>query len=103
MAIKRWILCIFTILSSLTVLARGENPVPIGKALAVMPGHPDTLAVCDSAGQIAIYDDGVKRPVEIASPSGVLNGMAFSPSGTELYGVGGPAQRVEVTNAAMGA
>jgi uncharacterized repeat protein (TIGR01451 family) len=64
------------------------NPPYTAKALAVMPGHPGTLAVCDSAGQVAIYDDGVKRPAEVASPSGALNGMAFSPSGVDLYGVG---------------
>ena len=64
------------------------NPPYTAKALAVMPGHPDTLAVCDSAGEVAIYDDGVARPAEIASPSGALNGMAFSPSGATLYGVG---------------
>jgi len=64
------------------------NPPYTAKALAVMPGHPDTLAVCDSAGEVAIYDDGVVRPAEIASPSGPLNGMAFSPSGATLYGAG---------------
>jgi len=64
------------------------NPPYTGKALAVMPGHPGTLAVCDSIGEVAIYDDGVKRAAEIASPSGPLNGMVFSPSGSDLYGVG---------------
>jgi uncharacterized repeat protein (TIGR01451 family) len=64
------------------------NPPYTAKALAVMPGNPDTLAVCDSVGEVAIYDDGVARPAEIASPSGALNGMAFSPSGATLYGVG---------------
>ena len=65
------------------------NPPYTARSLAVMPGYPGTLAVCDSAGQVAIYDDGVKRPAEIASPSGSLNGMVFSPSRTDLYGVGG--------------
>jgi uncharacterized repeat protein (TIGR01451 family) len=62
------------------------NPPYTASALAVMPGHPSTLAVCDSAGHVAIYDDGIPRPAEVTSPSGALNGMAFDPSGANLYG-----------------
>jgi hypothetical protein len=46
-ATKRWILCIFTILSSLTVLARGDNPVPVLQQLSSTagPGGSPTFAL----------------------------------------------------------
>ena len=62
------------------------NPPYTASALTVMPGHPNTLAVCDSAGQVAIYDDGIARPAQVTSPSGALNGIVFDPSGATLYG-----------------
>ncbi len=66
------------------------DPPSVASALSVMPGSPNTVAV--SAGQsfygstTAIYDNGVQRP---NTSNTVFSGLAFSPSGTEIYGVAG--------------
>ena len=63
------------------------DPPSVASALSVMPGSPNTVVV--SAGQsfygstTAIYDNGVPRTNTSNVP---FNGLAFSPTGNEIYG-----------------
>ena len=66
------------------------NAPNVAAAIAVMPGNPNTVAVAYSnlgawwEGGVAVFDSGVKRP---QTSSTLLTGLAFSPSGNEIYGV----------------
>jgi uncharacterized protein (TIGR03437 family) len=59
-------------------------------AIAVMPGHPQTVAIYhhpdinSSLASIAVYDDGQKRPSEIDSSSG-YDSLLFAPDGKSLF------------------
>jgi hypothetical protein len=59
--------------------------------ITVMPGNPDTVAlkfapdVGSSGTQIAIYDNGIKRPNTIASVCSGFSGMLFSPDGKYFF------------------
>jgi hypothetical protein len=72
------------------------NPPLTAQALAVMPGHPNTVAVATpGAGaytsQVTIYDSGVARANAangaVQCCAGVT-GLAFDPTGTYLYEAG---------------
>ena len=72
------------------------NPPSVAQALAVMPGSPNTVAVAASVGfayqsAVTIYDNGVARTNAengaVQCCSGVT-GLAFDPTGTNLYEVG---------------
>jgi uncharacterized repeat protein (TIGR01451 family) len=68
------------------------NPPNVAQALSVMPGSPNTVAVSAAnspygyGGTTAIYDNGVER---MNTSNMTFSGLAFSPSGTEIYAVGG--------------
>jgi uncharacterized repeat protein (TIGR01451 family) len=72
------------------------NPPRAAQALAVMPGHPDTVAIAvptsfTYSSVVTIYDSGIARPngqsATLPCCSGIL-GMAFDPTGTKLYEAG---------------
>jgi uncharacterized protein (TIGR03437 family) len=63
---------------------------PVSDMLTVMPGHSETVAlwfapeVGSSGTQIAIYDNGVKRPNVISTCCG-FSGILFSPDGKYIF------------------
>jgi uncharacterized repeat protein (TIGR01451 family) len=72
------------------------NPPSNAQTLAVMPGHPNTVAVAAPGtgaytSQVTIYDSGVARANAangaVQCCSGVT-GLAFDPTGTYLYEAG---------------
>jgi uncharacterized repeat protein (TIGR01451 family) len=72
------------------------NSPKTATALAVMPGHPDTVAIAiptsfTYSSVVTIYDSGIARTNAQSSNlpccSGIL-GMAFDPTGTKLYEAG---------------
>jgi trimeric autotransporter adhesin len=66
-------------------------------AIAVMPGSPNTVAVTNSAGTIAIYDSGIARAKTGTAP-GYYSGMgiAFDNTGSVLYAAGGGYSAMQV-------
>ena len=72
------------------------DPPSTAQALAVMPGHPDTVAVAAPpnfgySSDVTIYDSGVARTnaqsSNLSCCSGIV-GMVFDPTGTKLYEAG---------------
>ena len=69
------------------------NPPFTAKALAALPGKPDSVAVA-STGDIAIYDSGVARARKASVAS---TGLSFGPSASVLYSTtGGQIQKLTV-------
>jgi trimeric autotransporter adhesin len=57
-------------------------------AMAVMPGHPETVAIYDSEGTLALYDNGVERPdttYDFNTSQQIGGYPAFDPTGTSIY------------------
>lgn len=81
---------------SLGIAGGFYNPPNTAQALAVMPGHPDTVAVAGHTGNayqslVTIYDSGAARTNAsngaVQCCSGVT-GLAFDSTGTKLYEAG---------------
>jgi uncharacterized repeat protein (TIGR01451 family) len=66
------------------------NPPRTAQALAILPGHPDTVAVT-TTGQFSnvttIYDSGVPR-TNTVSAGFMCCGLSFDSTGTKLFGAG---------------
>ncbi|HEX8293449.1 MAG TPA: hypothetical protein VF570_16935, partial [Pyrinomonadaceae bacterium] len=70
--------------------------------ISVMPGAPGTVAVSHPYRGIAVYENGVQRPLVAGAGDGI-EGIEFSNSGEVLYGRGFSSGLIKATVAECGA